>query len=414
MKSSPCRTAVRTVATLAGFSLALAVSAQESPKPLSATEAYLFALAPYNATRNQSNDLTEADKLALGIGIARAAEHCAALSADLPKLSQDPQELFALIQLCNFGRQYEPARAAAVRYLALEKPPLREQAFALLARAYLGLGEPGMAEPQVRSMMLDHPYDAAIHATLRTVVDALEGLNPNYDRLAMELCDAEREATLPLLAQGKSLADKENSFAPAALFADAVACAALARGLHKPDGMEKLQAIADLPNWQGTADGMTIASALERQQMAGKPSPLESLRGILPGSGSLVARTVNLRRGTVLLLPFTLWSPSALEMAADLAQLTPRQTIYALTSWRANTGGEDKPSREVAEKLRQWQRGLPRTVSILIVPDTVLSGFHCDAFPAGILIRDGLVEANLPLNGRGAQRLLVRTIAKQR
>ena len=68
MKSSPCRTAVRTVATLAGFSLALAVSAQESPKPLSATEAYLFALAPYNATRNQSNDLTEADKLALGIG----------------------------------------------------------------------------------------------------------------------------------------------------------------------------------------------------------------------------------------------------------------------------------------------------------------------------------------------------------
>ncbi len=57
--------------------------------------------------------------------------------------------------------------------------------------------------------------------------------------------------------------------------------------------------------------------------------------------------------------------------------------------------------------LRSWQPDLPKTVSILIVPDSTLSEFHSDIFPAGILIRDGTLLSNSVLSSDGAQRLLL-------
>ena len=78
-----------------------------------------------------------------------------------------------------------------------------------------------------------------------------------------------------------------------------------------------------------------------------------------------------------------------------------------LTSWAANTGSADTESKEVLESLRSSAQPLPAHVSILVVPDKVLQQFHADDFPAAIVIRDGIVRANLPLVGDAGKRMTI-------
>jgi hypothetical protein len=385
---------------------------QESSKPLSPTESYKAALEPYTETRSQANDLTDADKYALGIGIAQASRDCLALSSDLSSFASDAKELFALGQLCIFGQLFEPARAVLVDYLALPQPPQREQALSLLVRAFLGLKVPVSAEAQVRSLLRDYSYDPLIHSAIDQVIDNAEGVSIYLNNLALKLCATQSAATLPLLASGKALEGKDGKASAATLFADAVRCASLSGSSTKPNSLADLAAIVQQPSWTGTADLALMRAALERQQMVGKSAPLSFLHGYLLGATSLVPRTVPLKRGTVLLVPFTLWSPSTPEIASDLVKFMPQQPIYAITSWHANTGREDVRSNEVLQGLRSWQRSLPKRVSILIVPDSVLSDFHSDFFPAGMLIRDGTVLSNAVLSSEGAERLLVKAFAE--
>jgi hypothetical protein len=410
-----CDKEIRKLAVFASFFLLIGtclLSGQENSKPLSPTEAYKAALEPFTETRSQTNDLTDADKYALGIGIAQASRDCLALSSDRAALAGNGKELFALGQLCIFGQQYEPARAALVDYLALPKPPQREQALLLLVRAFLGLKSPGSAEAQVDSLLSDYPYDAPIHGAIDQIIDNTEG-DGDLSFFALKLCAIQGTATLPLLAGGKVLEGKDGTASAATLFADAVRCTALARSSGKPGNFEDLAAIVQQPAWVGTADLALMQAALARQQMVGESAPLTSLHGYLLGASGLVPRIVSLRRGTVLLVPFTLWSPSTPEVTSNLSKLAPQQPIYAITSWHANTGREDIRSSQVLEGLRSWQRSLPKKVSILLVPDSVLSQFHSDVFPAGILMHDGTVLSNIVLSSEGAERLLVNAIAKR-
>jgi hypothetical protein len=139
--------------------------------------------------------------------------------------------------------------------------------------------------------------------------------------------------------------------------------------------------------------------------------PLRSLHGLSLTNTSLLPHTLPLSHGTVVLLPFTVWSPSAADEASHLAKLAPQQTIYAITSWSANTGRDDAPSNEILTTLRQWQRSLPTHVRMLVVPNAELSAFHVDSFPAGILIREGKVRSNSVLSSAGAERMLFRPLA---
>jgi hypothetical protein len=382
---------------------------QGNAKTLSPAEAYKAALAPFTEARSQPNDLTDADKYALGIGIAQASRDCLTLSSDVSSLAGDAKELFALGQLCIFGQQFEPARAALVSYLAIPQPPQREQALLLLARAFLGLKEPDSAAGQVRTLLLDYPYDARIHGAIDQIIDSSEGGPRNI--LALDLCATQNAATLPLLRKRIALQGTEGSASAATLFADSVRCAALTQSSNILDTLEDLAAIVQMPHWAGTADLAPMQAALDRQQMVGKRAPAVSLRGWVLGANGLVPRTVSLKRGTELLVPFTLWSPSTPDMVRDLAKYAPPRSTYAITSWRANTGREDVRSNEVLEGLRSWQRSFPKSVSILIVPDGVLRDFHSDVFPAGILVRDGVVVSNLLLSGEGAERLVVNALA---
>jgi hypothetical protein len=144
--------------------------------------------------------------------------------------------------------------------------------------------------------------------------------------------------------------------------------------------------------------------------MVGKRVPLPSLHGRSLKQGAFVSRTISLSHGTVLLLPFVLWSPNAVSVAIDLARSVPQQPIYAITSWRANSGGDDVPSRQALDGLRSWQRSMPGRIVILIVPKAELDSFYAESFPAGILIRNGTVLSNGVLSGQGAERLLVNAL----
>lgn len=399
-----------------GFLLALAndrLMAQGNPTPLSPSQAYKEVMAPFNAAKAQPDDLTDADKFALAIGMAKASRDCLALSADASAFAGDPKELLDLSELCIFGRQYELARTTLVRYLALPQPPERKLALLLLVRALLGLNEPDSAEPQVHSLLQSYPYDAQIHFAIDQVIDSAEGVNAFLNDRALQLCATQNAETLPLLSSGRALEGKDVSASASVLFADAIRCVAIAEELGKTssqDVMHQLTAIARQPSWAGTADLAPIQAALARQQMVGARVPLASLHAHVLTGRTLVPRVQSLTSGTVVLLPFTLWSPSASDAVRLVATGAPQQPVYAITSWSANTGREDAPSGEILTALNLWRQALPPHVSMLIVPEAELDAFHVDSFPAGILIRDGIVRSNNVFSSRGAERMLLRKV----
>jgi hypothetical protein len=390
--------------------------AQESSTLLSPSEAYKAAMAPFNAARAQPGDLTEADKLALGIGMADASRNCRALSGDNSAYATDPKELLALSELCIFGQQYEPARATLVRYLAVPEPPEKKLALVLLVRALLGLDAPNSAEAEVRSLLRDYPYDAQIHFAIDQVIDGLEGENPGFNQLALQLCTTQNDVTVPLLSSGKAFEGKDINASPSVLFADAVRCAALAAELGKAttQDMSKLSAIAQQPGWAQTADLPLMQAALARQTAVGGRVPLNGLHGHSISNSTMLPRSISLVGGTVLLVPFTLWAPSASNVVLDLARFAPQQPIYTITSWKANTGREDVPSHEILMALNAWRQNLPRHVYMVIVPDIELRAFHADSFPSGIVISGGVVRWNGILSSRGAERMLIHTLKDPR
>jgi hypothetical protein len=385
--------------------------AQGNSGALAPSEAYKTALAPLTKARAQSGDLTDADKFALGIGIARASREC--LSMDTSAFATNSKELLALGELCLFGRQYEPARVALTKYLVFPEQKERKRALLLLVRAHLGLGQPGSAVAEVVLLLRDFPYDAQIHFAIDQVIDAAEGVDAQFNHLALNLCTKQNAITLPLLVDGKALDGNDINASSNVLFSDATRCAALAEEFNKPGTqgtMHQLAAIVEQPNWVGTADLAPMQGTWKRQKMVGTKAPLSALHGHILSSSKLVPRTVSLMSGTVLLLPFTLWSPSTPDAAHDLSKFAPQQTIYAITSWQANTGRDDVLSSQILRALRLWQRAFPPHVYILIVPDSELSTFHSDAFPGGIVIRDGIVQSNGILSSPGAERMLFRTL----
>ena len=417
--SSPCKLGISRVLSITlTLSLLSALvnsrmSAQENPAPLPPSQAYKEVMAPFNAAKAQPDDLTDADKFALAIGTARASRYCLALSADNSAFGTDPKELLDLSELCIFGQQYEMARTTLVKYLALPKPTERKLALLLLVRALLGLNEPDSAEPQVRSLLRDYPYDAQIHFAIDQVIDSAEGVNPFLNDRAVQLCEAQTAETLPVLSSGKSLEGKEVSASASVLFADAIRCAAITKELgnaSSQDDMHQLIAIAKQSSWAGTADLAPIQADLARQQMVGTRVPLASLHAHVLTGRALAPRAITLKRGTVILVPFTLWSPSALDILRLLTAIAPKQPIYAITSWSSNTGRQDSPSTEILTSLNLWQKTLPPNVSMLVVPQAELDAFHIDSFPAGVLIQDGIVRSNGVLSNRGAVRMLARGV----
>ncbi len=401
---------------LSGYLLLLFVAmttaaAQQSPASLPPSEELKTVTAPFDAARAQPNDLTDADLLALSVGVSRAGHACGTLLPSLEALTKQPEEVLALARLCIFGQQFEPARAAVVRYLELPVMPQREMALLLLTEAFLGLKDDFNAAQQVFALKRDFPYDTQIYFAADQVILAGALLNDEQNTYTLQLCGDQLKVSLPLLESGKSLISKEGTASPSTLFADAVRCVDIARDLHdlsEQSTLGRLEKIVDLPFWQGTAELAPMQSALARTELTGKQTPLALLSGrLLRAGGPLLPHTVPLTRGTALLVPFVMWAPSTSSIIRDFPVIAPQQIVYLLTSWAANTGGEDTETPELLASLRAFAAGLPVHVEVLVVPDAVLRQFHADVYPGSIVVRDGFLRADLPLTGGAAQRMTV-------
>ena len=392
--------------------LAARMPAQETQLPdLPPSEEMKAAAEPLGAARAQPDDFTSADMFAYRVGVERAGHACLNHQSAIDDLAKQPDELLAYTHLCLFGLRYEPARQAALRYLRLPVPPERKQAILLLAQAYLGLKETVHAAGQIFAAESDYPYDAQTHFAADDVImaGALQDDESNANILA--LCGDQLRNTLPLLENGTGLEGKDENATARMLFTDAVRCLEVERDLHDGSAaatLARLEHIAGLAGWQHTAQLETMQSALGRAEMVGKPAPMASIQGkLLHGAEPLRSRTVDFKRGTALLVPFTVWAPSTQSIVGDFHVTFPQQPIYLLTSWTANTGDADEMTPEILRTLRTSAQKLPPNVFILIVPDKVLQQLSADSFPAAVVIRDGIVEGNLPLVGDAGKRLTV-------
>jgi hypothetical protein len=419
---------MRALLFLITLSLPVCACAQDAATQLPPSEALQQALAPFNQARAESGDLTDADRAALTLGIARAARDCEALTATPQTTSapqpqaEDPKQQLALGRLCIFGQRFEPARATLFAYLALPSPPERETALILLVRAYLGLQNAGSAVAQVLSLMRDYPYDAEIHLAADQAIAGSEALVLDPDNWstwdAKTLCEDQSAATLPLLQQGKALAGKASSVPVSQLYRDALRCAALYRTLGDPkadDTLQRLATVVTQESLQHTAELATMQAALARAQMLGKPTPVLLLQAHPSAPGAATAlKFIPLSHGRMVLAAWTLWSPSANDRIRDLAAAAPAHRVYALTSWTANTGGDDVKSPGTDAAVRAWQRALPPQVVPLIVPDSELQAFHIDQYPAAIVIDNGKVVSNIVLSDEGSVRMALMPIRPKR
>ena len=391
------------------FAIQLAATPGSSQLPPS--EALSSAMAPFNAARAQADDLTTADNIALGVGIAHASRDCLSLTAKQASYANNAPELLALGKLCLFGQQYEAARTAAVQYMASTEIKDHELPLLMLVSAFMGLGAPGSAVPQVRSLLLQFPYDAQIHLALDQVIDATAGATPEFNQLALEMCGKQNAVTLPLLTGGHAISGKDASVSADTLFGDAVRCMTLARAtgdVSAAGTLEQLQNILDLPAWQASAEQAPMQEALARTKMVGRAAPFTVLQGkVLLANGTLEPRSVSLAHGKVLLIPFALWSPSVVSILQTLILSAPQQNFYAITSWAANTGSTDAPNNNLLLAMRDLRKSLPAHTALLVVPDAELKALHADTFPAGVVVRDGKVAANAPLTGKAWVRLVL-------
>jgi hypothetical protein len=388
--------------------------APPAPLDMSPTDAYLYAMEPFNNARSAPDDLTDADKWALGIGIARANEQCEVLK--IQKFHDE--DLLALGKLCIFGRDYQPAREFLINYIALPQPKAPEVGRLLLARAFVGLGSIDSAESQMESLVTLFPYDASIHLGIDMVVDAALASDSTDDLAVVPRLDELQLAHIfDALAHGGSLSGNGDTVDAALLVRDALRVANSLRRNFKPDDAAKIvdqlrSTVAD-PGIVNGASYPAIQNALTRYDMFEKPTPVREFHGMeLTATGQNSARVVPLYdtdpaahrivRGSgshtmvrtlddrTLVLVFSLASPASSDtiqkILSRLAQdhVTPGMKVFAVSSFAANIG-VDTPTPELFEALKAFRARLPAKLPTLIVPSPLLQPFAIDMWPAAIL-----------------------------
>jgi hypothetical protein len=381
---------------------------------MSPTDAYLYAMEPFNSARGAPDDLTDADKWALGIGIARAKDQCELHS----KEKFEGEDLLAEGKLCIFGQDYEPARHRLINYIALPQPKASEIGRLLLARAFIGLGSISSAESQMESLLSLFAYDASIHLGIDMVIDAAAA-SDGADDLAVipRLNEQQLPLILEALAHGGSLTGNGDSIDAAMLVRDGLRCADALRRNFKPDDAAKIvvqiKTLVAAPPIVSSASYAAIQNAITRYDMFEQPSPVREFHGmeltvargniarviplydtnpaahrIVRGSGShTIIRMLDDR---TLVLVFSLAGPASSDAIHKILDqlahdhVTPGMKVVAVTSFAANIG-VDTPTPQLFEALKAFRALLSPKLPTLVVPGPLLKPFAIDKWPAAIL-----------------------------
>ena len=384
---------------------------------MSPTDAWIYSMQSFNNARSAPDDLTEADKWALAIGIARAKEQC-----DLRDKAQfEGEDLLAMGKLCIFGQEYEPARGYLIRYVTLPQTKAPEVGRLLLARAFIGLGSIAPAESQMESLLSLFPYDASIHLGIDMVIDAAAA-SDSADDLAVipRLEDQQIPPILDaLLNHGGLLSGNGDSVDAAMLVRDALRCADALRRNGEPDDaakiVDQLRAAVAAPAIASSASYAAAQNALARYDLFHQPSPVRELHGAEwttaganisravplydtnPAAHRIVtrisAKTTSIRTldDRTLVLVFSLAGPASAGVIHSVVdrlardRITPGLKVIAVTSFTANAGSE-VPTPQLLVALRSLRAELPAKLTTLVVPDSELKPFAIDLWPAGILL----------------------------
>lgn len=381
---------------------------------MSPAEAYQYAMQPLNNARSAPDDLTDADKWALAVGVARAKEQCELRTKD----KFEGEDSLAMGKLCIFGQDYEPARQRLIGYLDEQDPKSPEIAYLLLTRAFLGLGSIRDANVEIGTLLNLFPYDASIHLGMDMVIDAAAASDATDDLdVIPRLNQQQLPYILDALAHGGSLSGNGDSVDAAMLVRDALRCADALRRNSKADEAAKIVAqvktLVAVDPIADTASYPAIQNALTRYGLFLQLTPVRTLHASeLPVSGAPVTRVVRLydtnpaahrivrRAGKdtmirmtddrTLVLVFSLAgpasSPAIHDVLARLASdhITPGLKVVAVTSYAANTG-DDTPNPNVLATLRAFRALLPPTLPVFLIPDSELKPFAIDMWPAAIL-----------------------------
>ena len=159
---------------------------------------YKDAMHPLDVVRESMENWSDSELAALGIGMHMAREACDRMKPE--DYSKD--DLYDLAHLCAFGQDWDPANAAAQRYIESKAPEHRAQAFAISVGAFVHLNEINLALATTWAMLLTEPYDAEAAYTVRYMKDYLEVVgSPDALRLAIE----EHEKIIDALSKGTPL-----------------------------------------------------------------------------------------------------------------------------------------------------------------------------------------------------------------
>jgi thiol-disulfide isomerase/thioredoxin len=117
---------------------------------------YKEAMHPLDVVRQSLENWSDAELGALSVGMRTAREACDRMKPE--EYTRD--DLYDLAHLCAFGQDWNPANAAAQRYIAGKEPEHRTQAYAISISAYVHLNALDLALATAEEMLRNQPYDA--------------------------------------------------------------------------------------------------------------------------------------------------------------------------------------------------------------------------------------------------------------
>lgn len=366
----------------------------QAPAAASPAEALADAMAPFLATRQIPDDLTEADQRALALGRRQAADACQTMDAS----TFAARPALDLARLCLFGRQYEPARRAALQALRLAPVAEQWEAQRLLAEAFLGLNDPENAALRLHDAQPDAHFDPAFY---RLMVRALDdgGLAP--DRIMSWLCHAQLEHALAQLASGKALEDASDTVAPDQMMRDSYFSLALlrARG-EEPDATwtTRLQEAAQRPSLRMLVGGKAMELPGRRAALAGQAVVPATISGMFFSAGKPPAtRTLALHQGDHLLVSGALWLPGMDRQIAQLARITGTTPLLLVSDAQLPAAAS---RAEALQQVRALQKkmGLP----VLLVAAETLTPLLVDIAPSALVLRGGKICLAGELRGAAA------------
>lgn len=372
---------------------AVAQTGSTSPPPplLTPSEAYAYAMSPYVEARQSPDDLTEADQWALRLSVQRAREQC--LSMTLYE-TQDEQ-LLSLGQLCVLGEQFFQAKQALANYLLLRKPMNAEDARILLIRAEMGLKTIHEVAAQAKILEETTAYDSKVHATLKFAVDAVESKDATADD-AVSLVELDLPGLWNALSGPGNLttADKSISFDADQLMVDAINYARVYRDANATEKSSaligKVESLLHTEQYANPAAMPETHQAFKQYTLFKTRVAAASLKGQEVMAGGLLSpNPIPLRGRTTVLIPFSFAAPQsgpAIGRIIEAIRNIANVKVYAVTSFHANTGGDDSPSRMIVDALRRFKQALPPEVKMIVLPAGTLASFAIDTYPSVIVI----------------------------